>query len=223
MSDECMPSLSSLRDTCTPGSDVSTRNSETPWWPAPGSVLATRVRNCARVPLVMNILRPLTRHASPSRTACVRIAATSEPASGSVIAIAPIFVPAIAGRSQRSRWSSVPNSPSAGVAMCVCTEIAIGMAPAPQRASSSTKTRPAARSPPLPPHRTGKCRPRKPSSPHRRNRSSGKWRAVSHASTWGRTSDSTNRRTVPRSSSCSAVKIGWRIIATNAATPPRGP
>jgi hypothetical protein len=35
----------------------------------------------------MNILRPLMRHASPSRTACVRIAATSEPASGSVMAI----------------------------------------------------------------------------------------------------------------------------------------
>ena len=39
-----------------------------------------------------------------------------------MIAIAPIFVPAIAGRSQRSRWSSVPNSASAGVAMSVCTD-----------------------------------------------------------------------------------------------------
>ena len=90
----------------------------------------------------MNILRPLMRHTSPSRTARVRIAATSDPASGSVIAIAPILVPAIAGRSQRSRWSSVPNSASAGVAMSDCTEIAIGIAPAPHRASSSTKTMP---------------------------------------------------------------------------------
>ena len=56
------------------------------------------------------------------------IAATSEPASGSVIAIAPIFSPAIAGTSQRSRWSSVPKCASAGVAMSVCTEIAIGIA-----------------------------------------------------------------------------------------------
>ena len=55
------------------------------------------------MPLVMNIFVPVMRHTSPSRTARVRIAATSEPASGSVIAIAPIFSPAIAGRSQRSR------------------------------------------------------------------------------------------------------------------------
>jgi len=45
------------------------------------------------------------------------------------VAIAPIFVPSIAGRSQRSRWSSVPNSASAGVAMSVCTPIAIGTPP----------------------------------------------------------------------------------------------
>ena len=57
--------------------------------------------------------------------------------------------------SQRSRWSSVPKWASAGVAMSVCTEIAIGIAPAPQRASSSTNTRPAARSPSLPPKRAG--------------------------------------------------------------------
>src|SRR6516225_9812003 len=76
----------------------------------------------------MNIFRPLTRHVSPSRTAVVRIAATSEPASGSVIAIAPIFSPAIAGTSHRSRCSSVPKCARAGVAMCDCTEIAIGIA-----------------------------------------------------------------------------------------------
>ena len=75
----------------------------------------------------MNIFVPVMRHTSPSRTARVRIAATSEPASGSVMAIAPIFSPAIAGRSQRSRCSSEPNWASAGVAMSVCTEIAIAM------------------------------------------------------------------------------------------------
>ena len=51
----------------------------------------------------MNIFVPVMCHTSPSRSARVRIAATSEPASGSVIAIAPIFSPAIAGRSHRSR------------------------------------------------------------------------------------------------------------------------
>ena len=34
VSDACMPSFSSRRDTETPGSDVSTMNSETPWCPA---------------------------------------------------------------------------------------------------------------------------------------------------------------------------------------------
>ena len=69
-----------------------------PRCPEPGSVWATSVRKSARAPLVMNILRPLTIHVSPSRTARVVMSATSEPASGSVIAMAPIFSPAIAGR-----------------------------------------------------------------------------------------------------------------------------
>ena len=68
VSDECMPSFSSRRDTDTPGSDVSTMNSEIPRCPPSASVFATSVRKCARAPLVMNILRPLTRHTSPSRT-----------------------------------------------------------------------------------------------------------------------------------------------------------
>ena len=100
----------------------------------------------------MNIFVPVMCHTSPSRSARVRIAATSEPASGSVIAIAPIFSPAIAGRSHRSRCASEPNCASAGVAMSDCTEIAIAIAAAPARASSSMKTMPAARSPSPPPH-----------------------------------------------------------------------
>ena len=43
------------------------------------------------------IFRPLTIHVSPSRSARVVIDATSEPVSGSVSAIAPIFSPRIAG------------------------------------------------------------------------------------------------------------------------------
>ena len=92
---------------------------------------------------------------SPSRTARVEIAATSEPASGSVIAMAAILVPAIAGRRYRSFWSSVPNCSMEGVAMSVWTDSAIASAPQPAFASSSTKTSSAARSPPAPPHRSG--------------------------------------------------------------------
>ena len=122
-----IPSFSRWRDTWTPGSDVSTMNRLMPRWPEPGSVCATNVRKCARVPLVMNIFVPVMRQTSPSRSARVRIAATSEPASGSVIAMAPIFSPAIAGRSQRSRCASEPKCASAGVAMSDCTEIAIAI------------------------------------------------------------------------------------------------
>ncbi len=113
------------------------------------------VMKCARVPLVMNIFRPFSTQVSPSRTARVVIPATSEPASGSVSAIAPIFSPLIAGRRYRSFSASVPNSPMAGVHMWVWTAIAIGIEPAPHRASSSMNRRLLARSPPEPPQASG--------------------------------------------------------------------
>jgi hypothetical protein len=46
----------------------------------------------------MNIFEPLTSQPPSTRFALVLIPATSEPASGSVIASAAIFSPAIAGR-----------------------------------------------------------------------------------------------------------------------------
>ena len=62
----------------------------------------------ARSPFVTHIFVPLTTYSSPSRTARVRIACTSEPHSGSVIENAPRSSPvAIRGR-QRSFCSSVP-------------------------------------------------------------------------------------------------------------------
>ncbi len=45
----------------------------------------------------MYIFEPLMTHSSPSRTALVRIEATSEPASGSVTAIAATISPRMAG------------------------------------------------------------------------------------------------------------------------------
>ena len=77
---------------------------------------------------------------SPSRTARVRIPATSDPASGSVMAMAAIFSPRMAGSSQRRFCSSVPNSWIGGVAMSVCTPSAIGTPPKPARPSSSPQT-----------------------------------------------------------------------------------
>ena len=51
----------------------------------------------ARTPLVMKVFDPLMTHSSPSRTARVRIPATSEPAPGSVMPSEEIFSPLIAG------------------------------------------------------------------------------------------------------------------------------
>ncbi|EWS62787.1 hypothetical protein Y695_03982 [Hydrogenophaga sp. T4] len=66
---------------------------------AVGSVLAATKYTSPCTPLVMNILLPLITQWSPSRTARVRMPATSEPASGSVTATAQIFSPRMmAGR-----------------------------------------------------------------------------------------------------------------------------
>ncbi len=68
----------------------------------------------------------------------MRSEATSEPAPDSVTAIEHTAVPAMAGTRYERLSSSVPNSCNEGVAMHVCTPIAIGMPAAPEpRASSS--------------------------------------------------------------------------------------
>ena len=51
----------------------------------------------ARAPLVMKVLEPLITYSSPSRTARVRMPATSEPAPGSEMPSEEIFSPLIAG------------------------------------------------------------------------------------------------------------------------------
>ena len=56
----------------------------------------------------MKIFEPLTTYSSPSRTARVRMPFRSEPAPGSVIAIAPISSPLAMRGSQRCFCSSVP-------------------------------------------------------------------------------------------------------------------
>ncbi len=61
------------------------------------SVFAPTKYRSPCTPLVMNILLPLITHSSPSRTARVRMPATSEPASGSVTATAQTFSPRISG------------------------------------------------------------------------------------------------------------------------------
>ena len=76
-------------------------------------------------------------HSSPSRTARVRMPATSLPASGSVTAMAATMSPRIAGRRYCSLSSWLPKRCSDGVAMSVCTLTAMGMPPQPARPISS--------------------------------------------------------------------------------------
>ena len=67
----------------------------------------------------------------------VLIAATSEPAPGSDTPMQATASPAIAGMRNSERTSSEPNRASAGVAMSVCTPIAIGTPPQRMAPSSS--------------------------------------------------------------------------------------
>ncbi len=66
------------------------------------------MRKSARVPLVMNILVPEITHSSPSRTAVVRAAEMSLPASGSVMAAPMMASPVVSGGRYRRFCSSVP-------------------------------------------------------------------------------------------------------------------
>ena len=89
-------------------SAVSATISEIPLAPPFGSVLATTTIRSASDPLEMKVLAPLMTYSSPSRSAVVLMLFRSEPAPGSVIAIAVIISPLASFGSQRRRCSSVP-------------------------------------------------------------------------------------------------------------------
>src|SRR5262249_4511387 len=65
VSDECIPSFLSMRETWNPGVSFGTRNRENPLWPASLSVLATSRHQLQRLPTVMNVLRPLITYSLP--------------------------------------------------------------------------------------------------------------------------------------------------------------
>ena len=73
------------------------------------STVANTIARSASVPLVMKILLPFRTYSSPSRTAVVRIAAGSLPASGSVSAKQPSIWPRASGLKYSSFCASVPN------------------------------------------------------------------------------------------------------------------
>ena len=107
-----------------------------------GSVFVSRTIRSARSPLVMKVFDPLITYSpvASSSTARVLIAATSEPASGSVIPRQRIFSPAIAGTSHWRFCSSVPNAKIGGIAIPVCTAIPTPSPPEWECTSSSAST-----------------------------------------------------------------------------------
>ena len=86
-------------------------NAVIPVWrgSAPESVTASSITSPARSPLVTHIFCPVITKSSPSRTARVRIAWTSEPACGSVIENAERTSPRAICGSSSCFCSSVPN------------------------------------------------------------------------------------------------------------------
>ena len=88
-----MPSLCSSRSSFRPGLSRSTMNDLIAARPTERSSVAQTTIRSARSPEVTKIFSPLRTYSSPSSSAVVRIAAESEPASGSVIAIAAHLPP----------------------------------------------------------------------------------------------------------------------------------
>ena len=107
---------------------------------SPSSVFAHTMAMSAMVPFVIHILAPLSTQSVPSWRARVRIAAGSEPASGSVRPKHPITSPVCIGGSQRSFCSSEPQRQIANMASDPWTETALRIPESP--ASSSRQVRP---------------------------------------------------------------------------------
>jgi hypothetical protein len=102
------PSGCGAESTCAsarnnPGVSPGTTNAVMPRLPAPGVVTANSTYTSAIPAFEIRCFSPCNTQPSPSRAAVVRIAATSEPASGSVIANAAMASPLTIGASHRSR------------------------------------------------------------------------------------------------------------------------
>ena len=86
VSEHRCPILFSFLPKERPGVPASTIKPDIPLYPASGSVLANMKNQSALPAPVIHIFEPLMTYSSPSLTAIVLQAATSEPAPGSVIA-----------------------------------------------------------------------------------------------------------------------------------------
>ena len=105
-----IPILCSSRPTWNPGASASTTKHEIPRVPAFGSVTANTVYASATPALVIQFFTPLSFQPPSTRSAVVRIAPGSDPASGSDNPNAAIHSPLANRGSTRPRNSSPPAS-----------------------------------------------------------------------------------------------------------------
>src|SRR5712691_6216119 len=200
------PSLCSVSAVVKPLKPFSTRKALMPLCFAPGSVFANTSVWSATDAYEIQFFWPFRTYVSPSRRAVVRIAATSDPAPGSVSPKQASFSPFACGVSQRCFCSSLAYLSSESEFSPTCTEISVRNAASP-RSISSQESASATKSRPAPPYSSGMTMPRIPSSaiPSIRSRSSLWWMSFSIAT--GRTRSSTNARTVSWISCCSGVRV----------------
>ncbi len=140
--------------------ELAAMNIDKPFDPAAASVFPATKYRSASAPLVMNIFVPFSTQPSPWRFALVRIAFTSEPASGSVTATAVMASPEIIFGRNRLICSGVPAFTRCGDAMSVCTSTVMAKPPNVERPSSSASSAVALASSPAPPNSSGYLRPR---------------------------------------------------------------
>ena len=223
VSEQCQPIFGRARSTVNPAVPFSTTSSEMPAAPGPPVRTAT-VTKSARSPLVMKVLVPSTTYASPSRRAVVRMAATSEPPSGSVIARAPIFSPASVGRTNLSTSAGPPDAAMCGSAIPPVNSAAINPLDAPASNIASCTAIVSSRSPPSPPTDSGNETPSSPCLAAARCRDRGTSPASSQSWRCGATSRRTNSRADSRNA-VTALLIGGARGSPRAAPAPtrRGP
>src|SRR5688572_14342089 len=203
-----LPILSSAR--------ASTRDSARETMKAVGPASRTRAMTTpvsAMVPLVIMVIVPRSRYASPAGSAAHSTLAASEPTLGSVRPKNPIDVPRTSAGRWRRRCASLPNSAMIAATMLwVVTEL---RSDPQQYASSSTSTRYEVRSSPCPPAASGTVAPTNPGSTSLAWRPSGRTPRRSCSATSGATSRSRKRRALSRRSFCSSVSsksIGRAVL-----------
>src|SRR6266704_1479452 len=162
----------------------------------------------AAVPaLVAHAFVPFSTQCLPSRVACDRSDAASEPDSASESANPASSSPRAIGFSQRSLCSGVPcfTSIVVGIALWIPTETAMEESAA---EISSSSIRYVTVSRPMPSYSSGVHMPRKPSLPSSSMTSRGKWLVRSHSAANGSIFSRANSRASSTTCSRTSVAVG---------------